>query len=90
MRTRGLSMSKKKSNYELEMKLYCFSELFELARPIYRLDCGNIVIYEDGEEGIELTRCFSSILLNHLIGLDKIYLKAYQICSYITLESFTK
>jgi len=49
----------------------------------YHLDCADITVYEEGEEGIDLTTYFSSVHLNHLTNPNDIYSKAYQICSFL-------
>src|SRR5690606_657933 len=55
---------------------------------IYYLDSADILIYEDGEEGIDLTQYLSSIHLNHLTNPEEIYSKAYQICSFLNGAEF--
>ncbi|PRD56710.1 hypothetical protein [Sphingobacterium gobiense] len=61
------------------------SYLYDLS---HHLDSADIVIYEDGEEGIDLTQYFSSVHLNHLTNPEEIYSKAYQICSFLNGAEF--
>lgn len=62
-----------------------YSYLYDLS---HHLDSADIVIYEDGEEGIGLTQYLSSIHLNHLTNPEEIYSKAYQICSFLNGAEF--
>lgn len=55
---------------------------------LHYLDSEDIVLYEEGEEGIDLTQYFSSVHFNHLTDPNEIYKKAYQLCSFVNAIDF--
>lgn len=50
---------------------------------IYFLDSDDLLIYEEGEEGIDLTQYFSSYHFNHLIDPNDVYSKGFQLLSFL-------
>lgn len=55
---------------------------------LHYLDSEDVLIYEEGEEGIDLTQYFTSVHFNHLTDPTEIYVKAYQLSSFINAIDF--
>lgn len=55
---------------------------------LHYLDSEDIYLYQEGEEGVDLTQYFSSVHFNHLSDPNEIYAKAYQLCSFVNAIEF--